>query len=89
MRHLGLIGLALLAGCQTPATVEVPVPVNVPGPTQYVPLPPEATADCGAAPELRDGMTGGDLLEAARAWRARAKCRDAQIESVRRLQTPR
>ncbi len=75
-----------LAGCRTcPDPVEVPVPVEIPGPVQYAPLPSKVTADCGAAPELRGGMTGGELIEAARAWRARARCRDGQIESVRRL----
>ena len=77
---------ALLVGCSTVHEVPVPKPVVVPGPTRYVPLPADVTAECGAAPDLRDGMTSGELLEAARAWRARAKCRDVQIESIRRLQ---
>lgn len=77
---------ALLTGCSTVHEVPVPKPVIVPGPTQYVPLPADVLAECGAAPALRDGMTGGELLEASRAWQGRATCRDGQIESIRRLQ---
>ena len=88
MSHRGLILLAgvLLMACTTTREVAIPKPVIVPGPAQYVPLPTELTADCDAAPQLRDGMKGGELLAAARAWQRRATCRDAQIDSIQRLQ---
>lgn len=84
---LGVIGsFVALGGCTTTREIPIPKPVLIPGPVQYVPLPAETTDDCGTAPKLQDGMKGGELLEAARAWRARAKCRDVQIESIKRLQ---
>lgn len=75
----------LLAGCACePEQVPVPMPVEVEV-VRYVPIPEELTAECPAAPELRDHMTGGELLEAARAWRARASCRDGQVGAIGRL----
>lgn len=75
----------LLAGCTCqPERIPVPTPVEVEV-VRYVPIPDELTDECPAAPELRDGMTGGELLEAARAWRARATCRDGQLGAIGRL----
>lgn len=86
-RVIVLAAAMLLSACKTcPDPVEVQVPVEVPGPVTYVPLPADSLAECGAAPELRDHMAGGDLLEAARAWRARARCISAQLEGIRTLQ---
>ena len=88
-RRLGVLCAvaALLAGCSTVHEVPVPKPVIVPGPTRYVPLPADTTADCDTeCPALKDGASGGALLEGYRACRARAVCRDGQVESIRRLQ---
>lgn len=79
---------AALSGCNSgPALVETPIAVEVPGPVQYVPLPPEATADCPQKPApVTTGMTGGELASAAKGWEARARCRDDQLVAIRRLQ---
>lgn len=88
MRHLvGVIAAGLIAGCTCqPERIPIPKPVLIPGPVQYVPLPAEATADCGLVPKLRDGMAGGELLEAAKALEQHSACRDGQIESIKALQ---
>lgn len=81
--------LAIAAFLTACATHEVPIPrpVIVPGPTQYVPLPDDILAECAAVcPDLADGIPGGELLEAYRACRARAECRDSQVGAIRRLQ---
>jgi hypothetical protein len=78
--------LAGLSGCSQPVrVVERAVPVEVPGPVRWREIPPELGA-CGERPaELRDGMTGGQLVRAARGWQARAECLEGDLEAIRRL----
>lgn len=71
-RVLGLLSLALLAGCRCIPTVEV---VEVPGPTRYVAIPEELTRPCPV-----EAPANASPLEAVRVAKAR---RDA-LESCNR-----
>jgi hypothetical protein len=69
-RLLISVGLVVaLAACTTTKTVEVPMPVTVPGPTQYVPVPePLLTCDdTGEPPKV--GQPLGELF----AWAQRTR----------------
>ena len=74
-----------LSACTTTRTVEVPVPVNVPGPVQYVPIPPELLAceDTGDPPSV--GQTLAELYGWARRTRAATVECEAKREEIRRL----
>jgi len=85
LRNIPIATLVLIAGCAcNPEQVPVPMPVEVEV-VRYVPVPAELLRECPAAPALRDGMTGGELLEAARAWQDRAECQARQLGSIGRL----
>jgi hypothetical protein len=62
------------------------VPVEVAGPTRYVPVPAELTEDCAHRPAaLAGAVTNGDVLRAAKAWEAWIGCMDARRAAVRAL----
>lgn len=85
MRVLTIMVTLVLAGCSTTRTVEVPIPVNVPGPVQYVPVPAALLVceDTGEPPGL--GQPLGELFAWAQRTRAAlSQCR-ANAEEVGRL----
>ena len=80
------VGLILLAGCTPPTkVVEVQVPVEIPGPVQYIPIPADLLACPGNPEPLRTGMTGDELRRSALEYQERARCLDANMAKIREL----
>ena len=78
-----ILASAALAGCAGQRVVEVPVPVEVPGPVQYREIPADMlTCDIGVPQDLRDGVTNGELRQAAVDWQAYAKCLAGKLEAI-------
>jgi len=91
VRVLTMMVTLALAGCTTTRTVEVPVPVNVPGPVQYVPIPAELLVceDTGEPPGL--GQPLGELFAWAQRTRAAlGQCRAnvAEVASLSKTDPP-
>lgn len=82
MQKLSVLAVLIITGCQC-KPVEIPVPVEVPGPTQYVAFPEQPS--CPEAMVYTNDMTGGQFLIEARHWQDRALCLSAQMESLKRL----
>lgn len=82
-----LVGVA--AGCTAPPArvVEVQVPVTVPGPVRYREVPADLLTCPDRPAELRDGITGGELVTGARGWQAYARCLEGRIEEIGKLPT--
>ena len=82
MQKLSILAMLIITGCQC-EPVQIPVPVEVPGPVQYVPFP--ELPDCPSAFLLTNDMTGGQFLLEARHWQDRALCLSGQMDSLKRL----
>lgn len=74
---LGLLSLALLAGCKSIPKVEV---VEVPGPTRYVVIPDEMTRPCPI-----ERPANASPLEAVRVAKARKDALEACNRSLARI----
>ena len=75
---------SLLVGCASaPQQVEVQKVVTVPGPTQYVPIPPALFAGC-LRPAPRGPLTG-DLLVHDIAESQYALCLEAELAAIEAL----
>lgn len=86
MRY-AVIASLLLGGCASaPQQVEVQKVVTVPGPTQYIPLPPALFAGC-LRPAPR-GPLNGDLLLHDLAESQYALCLEAELASIQTLKAP-
>lgn len=86
--HLTAIVLAvLLAGCgaQPTRVVEVPVPVEVPGPVQWREIPQDLLKCEGRPDVLRDGITGGELRAGALGWQAYGICLEGRLRAIKEL----
>lgn len=84
-RSAVLAAAGLLAACQTQQRIEVPVPVEVPGPTRYVPVPDELTRCEDAGPYPPKGAATGELLRWAQRARAAAVDCQAKLQQIRHL----
>ena len=85
---LPLAMAVMVTACAGTRQVEVPTPVEVPGPTRYVPVPADLLADCDGRPEpLGPTVTGRVLLETAKAWERWAACMDGRRAAIRSLST--
>jgi hypothetical protein len=77
-----------LAGCSTTRTVEVPIPVNVPGPVQYVPVP-AALLECEDTGEPpKKGVPLGELFAWAQRTRAASVACIGKMGEIKGLATP-
>jgi hypothetical protein len=83
-----LVFMALaMAGCASaPQQVEVQKVVNVPGPTEYVPIPPALFAGCLRPPPA--GPLNGDLLVHDLAETQYAICLEAQLAAIQSIKAP-
>lgn len=99
-RHAGSLSavalIAALTGCQAappPRVVERQVPVEVPGPTRFVPVDPallgcSGSGEPGRPVELEDGILGGELVARAQGWQVYARCLEAKLAEIGRLAPP-
>lgn len=96
-RSLSALCVALaLTGCAVeppPRVVERQVIVNVPGPTQFVPVD-RSLLGCTAADEpgrpvvLEDGILGGELVARAQGWQVYAECLEGKLAQIGQLSAP-
>lgn len=88
MRLLILAAALGAAGCTTTRTVPVPMPVSIPGPTQYVPVPAELLTCDDTGPPPAKGAPLGDLFAWAQRTRAAAVECQGRLEQARGLGGP-
>jgi hypothetical protein len=81
VRGLTLALVAALAGCKTVPQVEV---VEVPGPTRYVAVPAELTAECPV--ELPASQAPLEAVRVAHARRESLEECNRRLAAIRRLQ---
>jgi len=87
MRNQIVLAALLLTGCASaPQMVEVQKPVLIPGPTEYIPIPPQMFAGC-LRPAPR-GPTNGDLLVHDLAQTQYALCLEAELAAIQALKAP-